>query len=107
MFFGQPIIDAFLLHEELKQLSVIFDHKSEFKIRSLEVPKTLNNLLVPFKAFLSFGRATHTLLGIPELAPSRDIMTDLDGLYNDTSGKPRLYLDNTKEFFQFLKDKNS
>src|SRR5438045_8872602 len=34
LFFGQPIIDAYLLHEELQMLTVVLDNHAEFKINS-------------------------------------------------------------------------
>lgn len=97
VFFGQPIIDAYLLHEDLKQLSVILDHNSENQIELVRINPSLKKYLLDFNAFLSYGRAKHKLV----FHPNNDDFSlehSIESLYKLTSGKPRLYIDNTKVF---------
>jgi len=102
IFFGQPLIDAFLLHEDLQMLSVILDHNAENRIESFsEDELVVKRNLIKFEAYMKYGRIYHTLLrpSIPTLSECR---TNLMNLYKGVSGKPRQYLDNTIRFFDSL-----
>lgn len=102
IFFGQPIIDAYLLHEDLKMLTVICDHKSENKFNNYNFDQFLKAILIAYNAHMSYGRTTHTLFGCPDGRQLKQKIKNLNELYKDTSGKPRVYLDNTREFLEFL-----
>lgn len=101
VYFGQPIIDAFLLHEELNLYSVISDHNFEKRIQQLS--KTLlTEFFVKYKAPLKSGKINHFVLQPLEKYRDEKIL-NLKTLYTTVSGKPRQYIDNTIEFIESLK----
>lgn len=102
IFFGQPIIDAYLLHDELELLSVILDHNSEHKINSYDDSKIpLKRNLVTGDTYLKCGKITHTITR-PSPATLKDRIENVKKLYTGVSGKPRRYFDNTLKFYNDL-----
>jgi len=101
IFFGQPIIDAFLLHEELQILSVVIDHNATKRINDFKTdPRTGYNLYtgeVPMR----YGKVNHTLLRLSDKSITEGI-TKLNKLYLTVSGKPRIYIDNTLSIYDEL-----
>lgn len=95
LFFGQPIIDAFLLHEELDLLSVVIDHHAEKKFSDLGKKADKYNILKDYKVPMKFGEVNHKLLCINNKKSLTSGIKNLKKLYLQTSGKPRVYLDNT------------
>lgn len=102
LFFGQPIIDSYLLHEELEMLGVILDNSAESKMNSMK-SDVFDKVLVEYKAHLKSGRITHKVLKPANLSIIKLRLRSLKKLYYTTSGKPRKYIDNTQEFFLSLK----
>lgn len=102
LFFGQPIIDSYLLHEELQMLTIILDEKIEVKLEEIKNDPIVDKILVNYKANLKSGRITHKLMR-PE--GSKSVANRLKGvkkMYNSTSGRPRIYIDNTVDFLESL-----
>ncbi|HTB05805.1 MAG TPA: hypothetical protein VK806_02545 [Bacteroidia bacterium] len=94
IYFGQPIIDAYLLGEELQMYAVIMDHEFELKAKELSREK-FKNSFVAYKAPLKSGRATHSLIR----AYNKDVhVSSLNSLYSKSYGRPRQYIDNTMAF---------
>lgn len=108
LFFGRPIIEAFLLHEELKLMSVILDHNAENKIKSLGKNKvdTLS-VIRDYNVPMKFGKVKHKLICITAPDLIKESINDLKKLYLLTSGKSRVYLDNTNQLFKWLKKENT
>ena len=109
LFFGQPIIDSFLLHNELQMLTVIMDEKFDVKFKELKKNDPIKKdditgkMLTTYKANLKSGRITHTLIR-PVTSTTLDNTTEsIIKLYDLVSGRPRLYIDNTLEFLRELK----
>jgi len=101
LFFGQAIIDAYLLHEELQMYSVIIDHSFSSKLKSFPQDKIIQRNIVDYKANLKTGKVTHALI-----RPAREMLQshikDVEKLYQTVSGHPRIYVDNTLEFLRSL-----
>lgn len=101
LFFGKPIIDAYLLHDELNVMTVIIDHNAEKKIKNFKekvgVYKNCNTLLVSMK----FGRVNHMILRLSKATMDRAI-NGLKTMYYSTSGKPRIYIDNTLGLYETI-----
>jgi hypothetical protein len=101
LFFGQPIIDAYLLHEDLHMLTAILDEKIQVKIREMNTDSFIDSLLTSYRANLKSGRVTHIVL-----RPKDKIDAWLESvtkMYDLTSGKSRIYIDNTVDFLTSLK----
>lgn len=114
LFFGKPIINAYLLHEELEMLALIFDNHSEKQFKTYDKYFFLLEIVVRYKANLKSGRVTHLLqrpvgTKIKKASAVMKKMSILDNLYSTVYGRPRKYIDNTIEFYQstlddYLKD---
>ncbi|HYF31499.1 MAG TPA: hypothetical protein VD993_10310 [Chitinophagaceae bacterium] len=101
LFFGQPIIDAYLLHEELQMLTVISDHNFETRLQSLN-DKFLLQLFELYKANLRSGRVMHRILKPQYPKYVDEHVEKIRGHYKTVSGRPRIYIDNTIEFLNSL-----
>ena len=110
IFFGQPLIDAFLLQEEVNFYGVVL-HGTAQKEISIVNRETLllKNYLCPLKEGSSFH-----LVIVPiflEEVESEDkldkryrkkLYDSLEKFRNHTSGHLRKYIDNTETFFKFI-----
>jgi len=117
IFVGQPIIDAYLLHEELHMFGVILDHETEKKLKEFSVDEDFQeNILydvIQYKVPTKNGKIRHYCINWPDIVlhygnGATYILKDkrnLEGFYSTVSGKPRIYVDNTLDFFDFLLDK--
>lgn len=102
LFFGQAIIDAYLLHEDLQMLTVVMDNHSEVKFNSYYDNTEIIRLLSNYKANLKSGRITHSLLRPSTEKDVKSRIATVNKLYDHTSGRPRIYIDNTLEFLRSL-----
>lgn len=100
MIFGKPIIDAYLLQDELHILSVVIDNYAEveyakFKNDNLQIKKVIFDEKVSFKS----GKIRHKV--IKPLGKVKEVCQErLKIMRLSCSGKTRLYYDNTEIFFQ-------
>jgi hypothetical protein len=104
LFFGQPIIDAYLLHEDLQMLTIILDHKFEVRLKELKYDRSINSVLSQYKANLKSGKILHTVVRPQREKGLTAAIVSLKNHYNNVSGKPRIYIDNTMEFFKSLEN---
>lgn len=105
IYFGQPIIDAYLLHEDLHMFTVIADYQFEKKAISNNLGGT-KTVFEFYKTPLKSGKANHYILKpIPKNIDST--LENLNKLYHSVSGKPRQYIDNTIEFYNTIKAKKT
>ncbi len=102
LFFGQPIIDAYLLHDQLLLYSAIIDHTFEVKLNSITDKKLTSHFYSKYKANLKSGRVEHLLIG-PTPAALNEHILNVSKLYENISGAPRIYIDNTLDFLNSLK----
>jgi len=105
LFFGKPLIDAYLLQEDLNLLSVIIDNKFEKQMGNYN-EKVFNrdNIICNYDVPMKFGKIKHELIR-PSPNTLEDRLLGLESLYLNTSGKPRIYLDNTLKFWESLRGK--
>jgi len=98
LYFGQPIIDAFELQNELKIYGVVLHDTCEkrlYELKNIE-GKGIVKYLVPMKS----GRITHYIVDWTSSIDENDPVGLVSQLYNSVSGKRRIYVDNTLEFIQ-------
>ncbi len=102
IFFGQPLIDAYLLQDQLKYYGIVADNKVEEYIidknRKLipnepKVDRAFIKLKTPFKS----GSVMHYNLHLDSVSAEQ-----LEDLYKSVSGEPRRYVDNTIEMFKLM-----
>ena len=99
IFLGQPLIDAYLLQEELKYYGVIFHHSvDQTLLENSDHQVNLEDvkwLPTPMKT----GIINHY-----NVVPSGFDEFDLSKLYKSVSGAPRIYVDNSiRQFKAFQK----
>jgi hypothetical protein len=104
IYFGQPIIDAFQLHEELLLYSVIADHSFEKQAEKLKAD-VLEKQFEFYETPLKSGKSNHNILK-PVPQHKEEIISNVNKLYRSVSGKPRQYIDNTLEFLNKVNYKN-
>jgi hypothetical protein len=102
LFFGQPIIDAFLLHEDLEMLTVIFDNSAETKFNSFGEKDFFSKVLGTYKANLKSGKIQHSLMAPFDKQVKAEMEKYLNELYKTCYGRPRIYIDNTLEYLKSL-----
>ncbi|MEQ5790375.1 hypothetical protein J4E06_04875 [Muricauda sp. NFXS6] len=105
LFFGQPIIDAYLLHEDLNMLGVVFDHNAENQCKTYDELKILQTSIGFEKVRLKYGGVNHSFVAALNVDVIQNLLESLDSMYSITSGKPRVYIDNSIDFYGNLKDK--
>lgn len=102
LFFGRPIIDAYLLHDQLVMYSAILDHNVEKIIKEKNLVEKLDLLIVKYNTNLKSGKINHFLIRFPKTNLDEGILL-LEKHYGNVSGQPRIYVDNTINFFKTLK----
>ena len=98
LFFGQPIIDAYLLHENFQMLTVVLDHNFEKQYSLVKKDNIPTHFLVDYKVNLKTAKVTHKVFRpvAPRLAKA---IESLKNHYLSVSGYPRIYIDNTMDFY--------
>ena len=102
IFFGQPLIDAYLLQDQLKYYGIIADNKVEEYIidknRKLSPNEPrVDRAFIKLKTPLKGGTITHYNLHLDSVSSEQ-----LEDLYKSVSGEPRKYVDNTIEMFKLM-----
>lgn len=107
LHFGKPLIDAYLLQDELSFYGCILDSTSESKLLELNLLK--DDFVYKYGAPLKSGKINHFVLNwvdIYETQTLEDSGSAVEKMYLTVCGKPRLYVDNTINFVKEIKRKN-
>lgn len=105
IFYGQPLIDAYLLQDQLHYYGIIIDNEVEGRIidslRNSEVePELINGhfhkLLTPLKS----GKVQHYNIRLSNLTEDQK-----ENMYKTISGGVRKYVDNTIEMYELMNKK--
>lgn len=108
IFFGQPLIDAYLLQEELHFYGIILHGSIEKKVAE-KIDTTA--FVKKYDCFLKSGRSSHYTIypmhidsasakQYPEL--NQKLSESLRIMRYDTSGQLRRYIDNTESYFKYI-----
>lgn len=112
IYFGQPIIDAYLIEEDVNYLGVVADSSIDQYLNLNKAlgdeSKIVNKLIFEDKTNLKSGKITHknldwfilTQRDHNELTPEKkidNIVEHINSFYCTVSGSPRRYVDNTKD----------
>jgi len=102
IFFGQSIIDSYLLQEEVAFYGIVVHNTVESFINRSEIPSFALNVYSECKAPLKSGKIGHLILNwVHALEDEETVdlkesaLLILKKLRNKTSGAPRKYIDNT------------
>lgn len=115
IFFGQPLIDAYLIEEDVNYLGAVCHHSIQKYLRKnkLENDQRIENVLTTLTTPLKSGLIKHLNLLWFEMhhskLPFENTSKLLEDLYYTVSGSPRRYLDNTEKVINeyFAKKKTS
>lgn len=108
IYFGQPIIDAYYMEEDVNYLGVVAHSSIDKYITNITGNKTFKELLFRCKTNLKSGKITHLNLNWfkidvkkneNENEKKKDMISmkklELEEFYSSVSGSPRRYIDNT------------
>lgn len=114
IFFGQPLIDAYLLQEELYFYGIVGHSTAEKKIDSYDENTDdmfITNYSCPFKKSSTKHLAIHPMAVDPELdSPKQkedyiNLMKTVNKLRHNTSGDLRKYIENTELYFDTIRNR--
>jgi hypothetical protein len=98
IFFGKPLINAYLLQEEIQYYGVVLDNHAEtFLNENLATIKVSN--YYSMKTPLKKGNVLHTNLSLVDGELKRP---DLVALYKTVCGQTRIYVDNTIQIYDAM-----
>jgi hypothetical protein len=117
LFFGRPLIDAFELQNELQLYGVVLHNTVEKRFSELKMQKYFENYdIFKYSVPMKSGKITHYLIdwtqGLFAHNELKDHIQDAiiafsSDLYNNVSGAPRMYVDNTLEFVRWVTKKKA
>ena len=102
LYFGQPLIDAWELQNELVIYGVILHHTIESYLVKKEWVEELEEWdISSYDVPLKHGKVSHYLVDWSNLSTetSKKLKVSLPNLYGTVSGSTRQYVDNTLSFF--------
>ena len=115
IYFGQPIIDAYLIEEDVNYLGVVA-HSSindyvHINKSSVDLSKLVQKLIFEEKISLKSGKIMHINLdwfilsqrdynNLEDEEKLKNIITHINSFYCSVSGSPRRYIDNTIDLLQ-------
>lgn len=106
-FFGQPLVDAYLLQDEIKFYGIVAHHTIEHLIKNSkpDIARMFAKTDVP----LEKGWSKHYILSWEKInnnsfhANGIELGPWLDSIEENISGKPRVYVDNTIKVMDSIK----
>jgi hypothetical protein len=106
IFFGQPLIDAYLLQEELYFYGIIIHASAEKEIEKnpdSDGKRFTKNYLCPLKPNGNANHLTIFPLYSQDNSESEILLLSIKKLRFNTSGILRKYIDNTESYLNFVK----
>lgn len=101
IYVGRPLVDAYLLAEEVNFYGAVLHHSAEIGMDGVMAQRLVCKGKVPMKQ----GLITHRYLNLMGEARkdlgSSDFDERLEKLYDSASGAVRKYVDNTKDVYAF------
>jgi hypothetical protein len=103
IFCGRPLIDAFVLHDELDACAALLHHTAERGIWELG-PGTKVSLPNRVPVALKNGNVNHCVIDWRANLKPSEAIGKLEKLYTTVSGTSRRYVDNTLAYTKLLGD---
>lgn len=109
IFFGQPLIDAYLLQDEITFYGAVIENNAERQISKLKIKDSVFlNKFYPYEVPTKSGKIRHLCLKWLSRKPNGDMSRNIRNVtkfYHLVSGKPRIYVDNTLKFVDWVIEK--
>ena len=97
LFFGQALIDAYLLEENVQYYGIVVHHSAEQSVKE-HAPDMFKNNLIPLKS----GKINHYELVWYD--NHKDAKEGLERIRLSVSDSPRKYVDNTNDLIDKIKN---
>lgn len=104
LYFGRPLVDAYLLHEEIKYYGIVVHHSAENTVKN---NLSDSNPYSKSDIYIEKGKVNHYHLCwnlVDKTLAPKDITpicnSWLDSIQETVSGTPRQYIDRTREILQ-------
>ena len=104
LYFGRPLVDAYLLHEEIKYYGIVVHHSAENTVKNNQ---SQNNPYSKTDVYIDKGKVAHYHLcwNLIDESLSPNVITPscnvwLDAIEETVSGAPRQYIDKTREIMR-------
>jgi hypothetical protein len=106
LYIGKPLIDAYELQDELKLYGVVLHHTMERRLFELEIMKKWEDYYIfKYDVPLKNGNISHYLVNCHLYEEQREALRKcVAAFYNEVSGTPRIYVDNTMKYVNWLLD---
>jgi len=105
LYIGKPLVDAYLLHDEIKYYGVVVHHSAEKTIKKYASDNSNPYTNTPIS--LEKGKTEHyhlcwNMMGTNLAAKdnTEECMKWLDSIAETVSGRPRIYIDNTRSILK-------
>ena len=101
IYFGQPIIDSYLIEEDVNYFGIVAHNSIDKYINSIEddsVLENINKMFIELKTPLKCGEITHNNINwfsYSGFDTKQKLIELLNSFKQTVSGSPRRYLDNT------------
>ena len=111
LFLGKPLLDSYLLQQELSYFGIVLHHSAEknmsvgpfIQIKNIHLPFNPYEILIHYKTPFKSGRVFHLNIA-PHSGSYAKMSKALTHYYQNVSGESRLYVDNTLEFLNLSKE---
>lgn len=101
LHFGRPLIEAYLLQEELYLYGVVLHHSMEQHLENKGMMTSLKRLeLLRYPTPMKSGKINHYITNWVYFDDQGKVSRAVNRLYGNVSGNLRKYVDNTVEFVQ-------
>lgn len=105
LHFGGPLIDAYELQDELLLYGVVLHHTMEKRLIELEMIENCKGAdIFKYPVPMKSGEINHYLVSWDWFEKKEEAVKTVSAFYNNVSGNPRKYIDNTLDFTNWLFD---
>jgi hypothetical protein len=107
IYFGKPLIAAYELQNELLLYGVIVHHTVEqHLIQSNDIEKFEDFFIFKYPVPMKSGKITHYVVDFtPVPEKEKELLDSVTKLYNNVSGAPRIYVDNTLKYIEWVNER--
>lgn len=103
LYFGKPLIDAYELQDELRLYGTVLHHTAEKRLIEIGMSKLFEQYFIfKYPVPMKSGKITHYILDWSSYQADNILLNSIFKLYESVSGPPRIYVDNTLEFIQWV-----
>jgi hypothetical protein len=109
LYFGRPLIDAYELQKELQLYGVVLHHTVEKYLVESNLIISVGHMMYQYPIPTKSNKVNHCILDWTQIIDKKDQnpISAVNKIYHSVSGTPRIYVDNTLKFLEWLKNKKA